>query len=235
MRVSIVFEKDKDDKRLASGWGISYLVDDWLLFDTGEKYEYIDENFRIMNIDRNKIRHIVISHNHWDHRSGLEKLAGQISPLTVWVPEDFAVEFQAEFAKNSLTAVTERNELSAGVAVFCSGSAAYKGKTLSELVLVLDTANGLVVLTGCAHRGVAAIVKRVREAFGKDVYALGGGFHLLEEDLRTIRYVVEELRDLNVQKVFPGHCTGYKAINVFSEVFGRRCVPLKAGMNIEFS
>lgn len=235
MKVSIVFEKDKNDPRLASGWGVSYLIDDWLLFDTGEKYEYLDENFRLMNIDRDNIRDIVISHNHWDHRAGLWELKKQISPLNIWVPQDFAAEFDHEFGKNRLQVVSDTRELSDNASVFFCGEAVYKGKPLFEVALVCETTQGLVVFTGCAHRGVAAIVAGVSKEFGKDIYALCGGFHLLEEDSRTIRYVAEELKSLGVRKVFPGHCTGYKAVGVLSETFAEQCIPLKTGMEIEFS
>ena len=52
-------------------WGISYLIGQDLLFDTfGDPYVFL-RNAERMNIDLSKIKHIVISHDHWDHISGL--------------------------------------------------------------------------------------------------------------------------------------------------------------------
>jgi len=36
MRVKILFDKDTQNKKLHTGWGVSFLVNDKVLFDTGE-------------------------------------------------------------------------------------------------------------------------------------------------------------------------------------------------------
>ncbi|RKY40436.1 MAG: MBL fold hydrolase, partial [Candidatus Omnitrophota bacterium] len=67
------------------GWGVSYLVDDDLLFDTGEKFSYIEKNSKLMGIDLMKITKVVISHQHWDHIQGLNGLLEMNKGITVYV------------------------------------------------------------------------------------------------------------------------------------------------------
>ena len=39
MKLKIIFDKDKISDKYSSGWGISYIIDDRVLFDVGEKGE----------------------------------------------------------------------------------------------------------------------------------------------------------------------------------------------------
>ncbi|SUH78057.1 beta-lactamase [Salmonella enterica subsp. enterica serovar Paratyphi A] len=50
---------------------------------------------------------------------------------------------------------------------------------LDEGVLIYQSAKGLVIITGCGHRGIANIVRHCQNITGiKRIYALVGGFHL---------------------------------------------------------
>lgn len=52
------------------------------------------------------------------------------------------------------------------------------GATPPEQALIIDTHEGLVVPTGCAHSAVVEIVRAARAYRGRDVEFLVGGFHL---------------------------------------------------------
>ena len=67
MKVRVIFEREKINKNFFSGWGNSYLVGEEVLFDTGEKSEYILNNLKMLNVNILDVKTIVISHNHWDH------------------------------------------------------------------------------------------------------------------------------------------------------------------------
>ena len=47
------------------------------------------------------------------------------------------------------------------------------------VVLVIKTDHRLVILSGCAHRGIVNTVSSVVEFFNDDVYAVVGGTHLV--------------------------------------------------------
>ena len=48
-----------------------------------------------------------------------------------------------------------------------------------ELVLVIKTQEGLVILSGCGHKGIVNTVSSVAKYFNENVYAVIGGTHLI--------------------------------------------------------
>lgn len=68
---------------------------------------------------------------------------------------------------------------------------------------------GLVVITSCGHAGIINSIRRAREVSGVEkVYALAGGFHLAPAPDDYLARVMAELKALDVQHVFPMHCSG---------------------------
>ena len=68
---------------------------------------------------------------------------------------------------------------------------------------------GLVVITSCGHAGIVNTVRRARQVSGvQKVYALVGGFHLAPAPEDYLNRVMAELKALDIQHVFPMHCSG---------------------------
>jgi 7,8-dihydropterin-6-yl-methyl-4-(beta-D-ribofuranosyl)aminobenzene 5'-phosphate synthase len=81
-----------------------------------------------------------------------------------------------------------------------------------EVSLVIDEPAGLVVVTGCAHRGIVNIVEAAISAFpGKPVAAVVGGFHLVDATEDVIRRVTEAMARIRPARILCGHCTGPRA------------------------
>jgi len=81
-----------------------------------------------------------------------------------------------------------------------------------DQALVLKTQRGLVVIFGCGHSGVANTLTAVGKFFGtKKVYAILGGFHLVNAPERRIQKTIEALREFPFQIISPMHCTGFRA------------------------
>ncbi len=103
-----------------------------------------------------------------------------------------------------------------------------------EQSLVFDTENGLVVMNSCSHAGADNIISEICNAFpGKKIHALLGGFHLFclaDDDVRSL---AERLRNLDVQKIYTGHCTGDRAFAILRDVLGDKVEQIYSGMNIE--
>jgi 7,8-dihydropterin-6-yl-methyl-4-(beta-D-ribofuranosyl)aminobenzene 5'-phosphate synthase len=86
-----------------------------------------------------------------------------------------------------------------------------------ELSLVVDTAGGLVVVTGCAHRGILNIAESARRHFpGKPIAALVGGFHLADLPDETLDRVADGIAALAPKQIFCGHCTGTRGFAAIS-------------------
>jgi 7,8-dihydropterin-6-yl-methyl-4-(beta-D-ribofuranosyl)aminobenzene 5'-phosphate synthase len=94
------------------------------------------------------------------------------------------------------------------------------GTGIIEQSLVLETSKGLVVITGCAHPGIVNIVRRAKELYDHEIYLAMGGFHLGGKSRGELRNIIAELRQLEVRKVAPRHCTGEQATNMFAGEWG---------------
>ena len=130
-------------------------------------------------------------------------------------------------------------ECRAGIALAAGLSVKENGKYRyddfgHEQSLVFDTPRGLFVMNSCCHAGADNIVKEIEVAFpGKKIYALLGGFHLFRYKDEKVRAFAERLRELDVQKIYTGHCTGARAYGILREVLGDRAEQMRCGMAIE--
>ncbi len=103
-----------------------------------------------------------------------------------------------------------------------------------EQSLVFDTPKGLFVMNSCSHGGADNIVKEIEATFpGKKIYAILGGFHLFRYKDEVVHAFAERLRELDVQKIYTGHCTGNRAFEILHEVLGDRAEQMRCGMTIE--
>jgi 7,8-dihydropterin-6-yl-methyl-4-(beta-D-ribofuranosyl)aminobenzene 5'-phosphate synthase len=96
----------------------------------------------------------------------------------------------------------------------------------------VETGAGLVVVTGCAHPGVAEMVRRAKDATGGEVAWVMGGFHLGSATQRQIEGIIAAFRRLGVQQVAPCHCTGDSARRSFAEAYGTDCTLAGAGWSV---
>jgi 7,8-dihydropterin-6-yl-methyl-4-(beta-D-ribofuranosyl)aminobenzene 5'-phosphate synthase len=226
VQIIITYDNRTLDPNLTSGWGFSCLVDGDLLFDTGGDGRTLLSNMTKMEIDPAGIRTVVLSHAHGDHTGGLGALLGTGVRPTVYVPRSFPARFQADV--RSLTTLVEVHgpvEIRPGV--HTTGEV---GRGLVEQALAVETGDGLVVVTGCAHPGVVKMVRRAKESVGGEVYLVMGGFHLGGTSQRRVKAVIADFRQLGVQKVAPCHCTGDRAIRVFAEEYGDDFIETGVGM-----
>ena len=107
------------------------------------------------------------------------------------------------------------------------------GQPIKEQALIVDTREGLIVITGCAHPNIADIAERARAYLGKNIYLLMGGFHLLDKSKDEILRTIHALKRLGVRKVAPSHCTGDEATGLFRKSWGEDFVEGGLGAIIE--
>jgi 7,8-dihydropterin-6-yl-methyl-4-(beta-D-ribofuranosyl)aminobenzene 5'-phosphate synthase len=90
-----------------------------------------------------------------------------------------------------------------------------------DLALIIDTEFGLVVILGCAHRGIINTLRHARNLTGKElVYAVIGGTHLLGASEERMAKTAAELRGMGIQRLGVSHCTGFYSSARLAREFG---------------
>ena len=81
-----------------------------------------------------------------------------------------------------------------------------------DLALIIDTDFGLVVILGCAHRGIINTLRHAQNLTGKElVYAAIGGTHLFRASEERLEKTIADLREIGIQRLGVSHCTGFRA------------------------
>lgn len=94
---------------------------------------------------------------------------------------------------------------------------------------------GLVVITSCGHGGIINTIRRARQVTGVDkVYALAGGFHLAPAPADYLAAVMAELKALDIEHVFPMHCSGANFLEVAKREIPERLVLCTTGSRFTF-
>ncbi len=109
------------------------------------------------------------------------------------------------------------------------------GRRIKEQALIIRTERGLVVLTGCAHPGIARIVKGVRHLHEENILLVIGGFHLEWATRGRVKSIMAAFRSCGIRYVAPTHCSGDKARRLIQEGYGPGYVDAGVGKTITFS
>jgi 7,8-dihydropterin-6-yl-methyl-4-(beta-D-ribofuranosyl)aminobenzene 5'-phosphate synthase len=106
---------------------------------------------------------------------------------------------------------------------------------LDDMSIAVKTGNGVVVVSGCSHAGIIGIVKKaLKLTTEKRLRAVIGGLHLIDAKVDKIDKVCENLREMNTQNIYAGHCTGLLAESLLLKEFGASFKKLHSGMILEF-
>lgn len=235
MKIKILFDKDTKNKKLHTGWGVSFLIDEKILFDTGENGQWLIENMGNLKVNIDKIRTVVISHDHWDHTGGLWELLKKKEGLVVYACPNFSSEFKekAKKLKGKLIETEKVTEIAKNIFITGEIGGTYQGLYMPEQARIVKTENGISVITGCAHPGIVKMVEEVKKKLSQSqLYLVFGGFHLMDKDKKTIEIVMERFKEMEVKKVGPTHCSGMEAERMFKERYRDNFVPIKTGQTL---
>jgi 7,8-dihydropterin-6-yl-methyl-4-(beta-D-ribofuranosyl)aminobenzene 5'-phosphate synthase len=230
--ITITYDNNAYDDRLETAWGFSCVVQvaaESILFDTGGDGSMLLRNMEKLGLDPSQIDLVVLSHIHSDHAGGLESFLKQNSDVVVYVPASFPQSFKDGVTSYGarLEEVRDPRELLPGVHTTGELDGGIK-----EQSLVVETKQGLVVITGCAHPGVVNAVRKAKEITGGEVHLVLGGFHLGGASTAQIESVVESFVQMGVEKVAPCHCTGEKARSLFHQRYGDNYIESGVGKRI---
>jgi 7,8-dihydropterin-6-yl-methyl-4-(beta-D-ribofuranosyl)aminobenzene 5'-phosphate synthase len=100
----------------------------------------------------------------------------------------------------------------------------------------IDTAEGTVVLLGCAHSGIINTLHYIRQLTdNRPIHTVIGGMHLVGASSRRIERTIEELKQLGIRRLAPAHCTGMPATVALWNAFPGQCQACPVGTTFEFN
>ena len=267
-KITILYDAFGTDAAMKKDWGFSALVEisgKRILFDTGNDPEIFAANVKAKNIDLTSIDFVVLSHRHSDHMAGLNYVLSVIyAPREGFgiygssLPSSFyrkdeslpqgmryydgkppeVMKFGAAWQNANIEPVDKTSEIAPGITLIALVSDAPGTKELKELSLAVNTADGVVLVVGCAHPGIEKIVEAAK-AINPRIRLIAGGFHLVVASDEVIAKAVAALKDsFKVESIAPGHCTGEPTFAALKQAFGDRylyagvgtALPLGPGM-----
>jgi 7,8-dihydropterin-6-yl-methyl-4-(beta-D-ribofuranosyl)aminobenzene 5'-phosphate synthase len=143
------------------------------------------------------------------------------------------MKFGTVFPGANIQLIDKTTEVTPGITLIALISDAPGTKELKELSLAIDTPDGVVLVVGCSHPGIEAIVAEAVK-INPHIHFLTGGLHLVVAQDPVIERVANALHDTyKVDYIAPGHCTGEPTFTALQKVFGDRY--LYAGLGTTLS
>ena len=132
------------------------------------------------------------------------------------------MKFGTVFPRADIQLVDKTTEVAPGITLIALISDAPGTRELKELSLAIDTPEGVVLVVGCSHPGIEAIVAEAVK-INPHIHFLAGGLHLVTAQDPAIAKVADALHDIyKVDFIAPGHCTGEPTFAALQKAFGDR-------------
>ena len=233
LKISILYDNRSISRDFIYGWGFSCLIeteDYTILFDTGGRGDVLLSNMEKMNVDVNAIEHIFLSHIHGDHTGGLTSILEKKPKVTVWIPDSFpeSAKFDIGTFGARVRSIKKPSHLFKNV--YSTGEL---GRSPKEHALIIDEGQEIILITGCAHPGIANFSMVAKNYLNKDIALVLGGMHLGGLNKKEINHIIGLLKQIGVKKVAPCHCTGEYAIELFKSEYKENFIEVATGSVIQ--
>jgi len=107
-------------------------------------------------------------------------------------------------------------------------------KLADDLAIIINTELGLVVVLGCAHRGIINTLYHAQRLTGrKEIHTVLGGSHLIGTSEERIWLTVAALKELGIQRLGLCHCTSLPAVTLLAREFGDKFLFNNTGTVLE--
>jgi 7,8-dihydropterin-6-yl-methyl-4-(beta-D-ribofuranosyl)aminobenzene 5'-phosphate synthase len=222
--------------------------ENYILFDTGHSDLFL-KNAQKLNINIEKIQNIVLSHGHWDHGNGLTHISRGIKKNLITHPYSFLKRYRKSdhsyiglnedwsFYNKHFKLISTRLPYNISNEIIFLGEIPrendFEAKETSyidqkndpdfvlddsALAIILDNST-LAIILGCSHSGVCNIIDYAMKITGiEKIKFIIGGFHLKNIDKKTLK-TIECLKKMNIEQLFPSHCTQLPALAAFYNEF----------------
>ncbi len=233
LTITILYDNYACDTTLQTDHGFACLIEGVgppILFDTGGNGVLFMENLKRLKKDPDPVETIFISHRHYDHTGGMFRFLEANAAVTIYVPASAASSYGSISGQFGSRVVPVDGPERVHDRAMSTGE--MTSAIISEQSLLIPTNRGTVVVTGCAHPGIANTVRRAGELTDQGVVLAVGGFHLVSEAEDRIQQVISRLQDMGVRYIAPSHCTGQDAIRLFEDAFGKGFIRSGVGRRI---
>jgi len=136
--------------------------------------------------------------------------------IPFYVGEQFSI-VQGAYLTGRIEQVTDYEKIPP-VFVAKKGDQFVQEDFIGEQAIVFHAkGKGLVVLSGCAHRGIVNTVKHAQKITGIDkVHTVIGGFHLSGAKAEVIQKTIADIKAIRPDYIVPTHCTGFETNPAFA-------------------
>jgi 7,8-dihydropterin-6-yl-methyl-4-(beta-D-ribofuranosyl)aminobenzene 5'-phosphate synthase len=142
------------------------------------------------------------------------------------------MKFGTAWQRANIEPIDKTTEIAPGITLIALVSDAPGTKELKELSLAVNTADGAVLVVGCAHPGIEKIVEAAT-TINPRIRLIAGGFHLVVAPDEVIAKAVSALKDtFKVENIAPGHCTGEPTFAALKKAYGDRYLYAGVGTSL---
>ena len=107
---------------------------------------------------------------------------------------------------------------------------------IDDQALFIETTNGLVVIAGCCHAGVANTLDCVSALTGRtEIFGMAGGLHLGQATQPQLEASADAISRRKIRILGPCHCTGMQAHSHLRVRFHPLVRDVGVGTRLEFS
>jgi 7,8-dihydropterin-6-yl-methyl-4-(beta-D-ribofuranosyl)aminobenzene 5'-phosphate synthase len=249
-----LYENAALDEDYQTGHGVSYLVrtdQTALLMDLGmnetnSSPSVLENNMQKLGLTWDDINIIFISHNHPDHTGGVAWWQkGSLSPgLTQpdWTGKSVYVPVKLAYPGLSPQVSSQAQAIAPGLATLgvlpfqeVSVFALINPVGYEQTLAVNVQGQGIVLITGCGHPGLQAIVTRAEALLDQPVIGIVGGLHYGNRTAQDLADELAFLRQRNIRLLaLSPHDSLPTTIQVFQQTFPQAYQPIEVGRAIHF-
>jgi len=235
LTITTVYDNNKHDDLLRTDWGFACIIqglEKAILFDTGADALTLLGNMSQLGLDPTEIDCIVLSHSHGDHVGGLRGFLHKNPEVTVFMPATFSRSL-----KDQVTSAGAGLIETTGPMRVCKQARTTRvlGGAIPEQGLMVETPEGMILITGCAHPGIVQMAQATQTASSRDLLVVIGGFHLARKSAAKVGEVIDALDGMRVRWAGPCHCSGDATRERFRRAFGDRYLDIGVGSIVRYA